>query len=97
LDIFFIPISAISSSLDVKYLGIIALLVPVIGLDRLRGAVMQGLGSSMLRRYLLLIRPFALFFVLLIGYYIGSKSPLDYALYAYVLTAFVSFFMMHNH
>ena len=91
--VFFVPVSAISSSLDFKYLGIIALLVPVIGLDRLRGAVMQGLGSSMLAQIPeALIRPSAYFFVLLIGYYIGSKAPLDYSLYAYVLTSFVSFF-----
>lgn len=91
---FFIYYFLIAESVHEKpgYLFFVLLLVPVIGLDRLRGSVMQGLGSSLLSQVPeTVVRPLTLLFAICIGSLSYSGDPLEFALGAYVVTAILAF------
>jgi len=81
-----------ATRLATGYGAIAIALAPVMGLDRLRGAIMQGLGSALWAQIPeALIRPGALLVALLIGVYGYTGNPLAYAIAAYAVAALISF------
>ena len=67
-------------------------LVPIIALDRIRGAAMQGLGSSLLAQMPeIILRPFIYFVILLLGFVVCIDDRLFFSLSAYALSAIAAF------
>lgn len=79
-------------SRNASYLMMLIAIVPLMGLDRLRGAVMQGLGSSLLSQIPeSLIRPYSYLTLIFSGIIFFNDLSLNYVFISYILSTLLSF------
>ena len=74
------------------YFVIVASIIPLMGLDRLRGSVMQGLGSPIISQVPeSIIRPYSYLVFIFVGLLFYKELTLSYAFIAYIISVFISF------
>lgn len=79
---------------NTTYLTVLIFIVPLMGLDKLRGSVMQGLGSSLISQIPeSLIKPYSYLFFILIGIYYLNNFNLGYVISSYIISTILSFFI----